>query len=58
MSTKAAYDLPGAASEYSVSETYIRRAIKAGDLPAKRVGKKFSIPAAALAAWYESLPDA
>lgn len=56
--SKTAFDIEGAAEEYSVSATYIRRAIKAGDLPAKRVGKKYSIAAKALAAWWEALPDA
>lgn len=55
---KLAYDIEAAAALYSVSPTYIRRAIKAGDLPAKRVGRKFSIAAVALESWFDGLQDA
>lgn len=56
--TIRAYDIPAAATAYSVSPDTIRRAIKAGDLPAKRVGRKYSIRSEALDAWFDGLADA
>jgi len=40
-----------------VSEKTVDRAIKAGDLPVKFVGRKPLVPFPALVAWFESLPD-
>lgn len=55
---KRAYDIAAAAAEYSVSPDTIRRAIKAGELPAKRVGRKYSIRSEALEGWFDGLADA
>jgi hypothetical protein len=62
---KAAYSIASAAELYDVSPDTIRTAIhttKAGGpippLAAKKVGQKYSIPAAALAEWHAALPDA
>ena len=70
--SKSAFNIAGAAEEYSVSDKKIRAAIKAGTLKAKRAGRidrpgspdhnegtgEYLISAAALAAWFESLADA
>lgn len=55
---KAAYTVDGAAEQYSVSPDTIRKAIHAGELAAKKLGTKYSIPAESLAKWHTSLPDA
>lgn len=55
---KRAYDIESAAGLYSVSPDLIRRAIKAGELPAKRAGRKYLIGADALDVWFEGLGDA
>lgn len=56
--TKLAYDIAAAAGRYSVSPDLIRRAIKAGELDAKNVGRKYLISAKALEEWFDGLADA
>jgi hypothetical protein len=41
----------------TTSEKTVDRAIKAGDLPVKFVGRKPLVPFPALVAWFEGLPD-
>jgi excisionase family DNA binding protein len=57
MTTKLAYSLPEAADAVSVSQDTLRRAIRAGDLPFRRVGVKYLIATTDLLAWFESLPS-
>ena len=56
--TKLAYSIDDAAALYDVSPAHIRRAIKAGSLAAKRVGRTYRISARALQDWFGELPDA
>lgn len=55
---EAAYTLAEAAGLKRVSQDYIRRAIRAGALRAKLIGKGYRINASDLEAWWEALPDA
>jgi excisionase family DNA binding protein len=55
---EAAYTLSEAAGLKRVSQDYVRRAIRAGALRAKLIGKGYRIAASDLEAWWESLPDA
>jgi excisionase family DNA binding protein len=57
VTTKIAYSLPEAADAVSVSQDTLRRAIRAGDLPFRRVGVKYLIATTDLLAWFESLPS-
>jgi excisionase family DNA binding protein len=57
VTAKLAYSLPEAADAVSVSQDTLRRAIRAGDLPFRRVGVKYLIATADLLAWFESLPS-
>lgn len=47
-----------AADLYGVSFDTIKRAIHAGDLKAKRVGRRYRVHRDDLRAWWDSLPDA
>jgi excisionase family DNA binding protein len=47
-----------AADLYGVHETVISRAIHAGELAAKKVGRQYRIETDALKAWFDALPDA
>ncbi|AXH70470.1 HTH DNA binding protein [Gordonia phage Daredevil] len=55
---KLAYSKSEAASIVGVSEPTIERAIKAGDLMAKRIGTRVVIPDEELKAWFDALPSA
>jgi len=56
--SQLAFSRAQAAEASSLSEDEIDRAIKRGDLRAKRVGRRVVIPAPALEAWLDSLADA
>ncbi|MCB9376990.1 MAG: helix-turn-helix domain-containing protein [Microthrixaceae bacterium] len=67
MSTQIAYDTRAAAAAIGVSESHIGRAIRSGQLPAKRSGKtnkdgektgKYLIAHDDLVAWFNGLEDA
>ncbi|NNG36906.1 excisionase family DNA-binding protein [Nakamurella aerolata] len=47
-----------AAEQCDCSEDFIKSAIRAGELPAKRIGQKYSIKIGDLEAWHDQLPDA
>lgn len=53
-----AYTLAEAAGIKRVSQDFVRRAIRAGGLRAKLIGKGYRINASDLEAWWEALPDA
>ena len=63
---KLAFNTSEAAQAVGLSEDFIKKAIRAGDLRAKRTSRKpngdpsgnYSISAEALTAWWETLPDA
>ena len=55
---EAAYDIPSAAALKSVGPDYIRKAIRAGDLRAVKVGRGYRINASALEAWWAGLEQA
>lgn len=58
---KIAFSIKEAAAAVGVSTDVILRAVKATEPPyirAKKYGNKWLIKAAALEAWFESLPDA
>ena len=57
MTTPISVSRADAAAYLGVSEKTVDRAIKAGDLPVKFVGRKPLVPFPALVAWFESLPD-
>lgn len=56
--TRLAYSLEEAAEQVSLSVTYLRRAIRANELIAKRIGQKYRITHVDLVAWLDALPDA
>lgn len=56
--TKILYSLANAAHAVDVSQKQLTRAIHAGELAAKKVGREYRIPAKALDAWAANLPDA
>ena len=58
MTRPIALDKKGAAAAVSVSESTIDRAIKAGELDAKKIGSKITIPYQELLDWYAALPSA
>lgn len=67
MNTPISYDTRAASDAIGVSESHIGRAIRAGELPAKRSGKvnkdgkqtgKYLIAHADLIAWFNGLEDA
>lgn len=47
-----------AAERYGVSKATITRAIAAGDLKAKRYGRRYLVSLDALEDWFAALPDA
>lgn len=53
-----AYSLEEAAEAMSLSVSYLRRAVRSGQLRAKRIGQKYRISDDDLRAWFEALPDA
>lgn len=53
-----AYTLQQAADLKQVSTQFVRKAIRAGALPAKIVGKGYRIDASDLQNWWKGLPDA
>jgi excisionase family DNA binding protein len=52
------YTPADAAALMSVNKETILRAIRAGDLPAKRNGKSYRLKGSDLDHWYENLEDA
>ena len=56
--TKIAFSLANAADAVDCSQKHLTRAIHAGDLRAKKVGRGFRIDARDLQKWFDSLPDA
>jgi excisionase family DNA binding protein len=56
--SKAAYSIKGAAEALDRSAWFIQREIQSGRLRAKRQGREYLIPAEAIAAWLDALPDA
>ena len=56
--SRQAYRISEAAEAYAVSRMTLHRAIRAGDLEAKKVGARLVISAAALEKWFEGLPEA
>ncbi|MGC4964267.1 helix-turn-helix domain-containing protein [Gordonia sp. DT101] len=55
---KLAYSTTEAGKLVGVSKQTIERAIKAGDLMAKRIGTRVVVPANELQEWFEALPYA
>jgi len=55
---KKSYSPQSAADAVDVSKSTIERAIKAGDLRAKKNGRRYLITSAALDAWLDGLEDA
>lgn len=53
-----AYDIRAAAAATSTSEKTIRLVIASGELPARKLGRKYLIEDAALRDWVGSLPAA
>lgn len=56
--TRIAYSLEEAAKQVELSASYLRRAVHANELVAKRVGQKFRISHTDLVEWFQNLPDA
>jgi excisionase family DNA binding protein len=56
--SKAAYSIKGAAEALDRSAWFIQREIQSGRLRAKRQGRTYLIPAEAIDAWLDALPDA
>lgn len=57
MDTRRAFGVQEAADYCSVSYTVIHEAVKAGNIPAKALGRKRLIERADLDAWLDALPD-
>lgn len=55
---KVAYSMANAAVAVDVSEKTLQRAIRSGQLRAKKVGRVISIARKDLEAWHDGLPDA
>jgi excisionase family DNA binding protein len=53
-----ALSLREAAAAVDCSEKHLTRAIHAGDLPAKKVGREYRVGVVHLQAWFDALPDA
>lgn len=58
MAAPLAYTRDEAAEALRISKAKVDAAIHSGALKAKRVGRQYLIPAKALEAYLESLPDA
>lgn len=57
LTEKRALKLAEVAELYSVSERTVYRAVRAGDLRAKKNGRGYLVSAEAAADWFEGLPD-
>lgn len=55
---RGAYSASEAAAYLNISRDSIVEAIRAGDLRAKMLGRKYLVKATDLEKWFESLPDA
>lgn len=51
-----AVNMRTAADMVGMSERYISDAIKAGDLPARKVGRSIRVEVAALTEWFRTMP--
>jgi excisionase family DNA binding protein len=58
MTAPVAYSREEAAKACGLSLDTIRRAINAGDLRAKRAGRRIVVPEESLRDWLKGLPDA
>jgi excisionase family DNA binding protein len=56
LSTPIAYTLPDFCLTYGIGRTTAYRLIDAGELEARKVGRRTVIDAASAARWYASLP--
>lgn len=56
MTSPNVYTVAQAAEAYSVSDASIRRAIKAGKIAARVMGRKILIPKESLDGWIASMP--
>ena len=56
--TRQAVSIKTAADMYDVSPDTIRAALRSGQIAGRKVGRVWLIPTAALAKWFDSLPEA